>query len=577
MRARGRIVVGLAAVATALVLPSAASAHAYLVKTVPAASVVLNAPPPNIQLTYDEAVEPKFAIISVTNAAGRQETTGPVNRSPANPDTLVVPLRPHLPEGWYLIYWRAISVDGHPVSGAFTYAVGPNPGPAPQFAVPNISATATTPQLLIARWVMFLSVMGAIGLLVLRLLIARPLPRRLGGTSLRALSVAFVIATVVGLIAIPVYLDFSTANDSLRSVFDLGALLPLFRVTAFGRAMVDLEICFALFCIAGWVALWVDRPEREHRSIAELVAGCGALLAAAAVLIVPGAAGHAAQTSPRGLTLAFDWLHLVTGSVWFGGLIGLLVLYGSLAARRRVAGLSVVVPRFSNVALVSVLLLGATGIGEAINHMPAVNALWETGYGVAILVKAGLLGGAMLLASGNLLRSKPRLLAARERPELGGPAAGLLGTLVSGEAIVVAGAIFAAAVLSSLAPPPPAFALENSAIAKVGPGRVAETVRHAGYELQVLVSPNKAAAPDSFALRITKGGKPVRGANVTLTFNHLEMQMPQQEYQLTETQPGVYSRAAPALVMVGKWGLSFQITPRSGPPFTALIVDQANG
>ena len=577
MRARGRIVLGLAAVTTALVLPSAASAHAYLIKTVPAASVVLNAPPPNIQLTYDEAVEPKFAIISVTNAAGRQETTGPPSRSPANPDTLVVPLRPHLPEGWYLIYWRAISVDGHPVSGAFTYAVGPNPGPAPQFAVPNISATATTPQLLIARWVMFLSVMGAIGLLALRLLIARPLVQRVRGASLRPLSVAFVIATVVGLIAIPVYLDFSTANDSLRSVFDLAALVPLFRVTAFGRAMVDLEICFALFCIAGWIALWVDRPEREHRSIAELVAICGSLLAAAAVLIVPGAAGHAAQTSPRGLTLAFDWLHLATGSIWFGGLVGLLILWSGLPARRRVAGLSVVVPRFSNVALFSVLLLGATGIGEAINHMPAVNALWETGYGVAILVKTGLLGGAMLLASGNLLRSKPRLVAARGRPELGGPAAGLLRVLVSGEAIVVAGAVFAAAVLSSLAPPPPAFALENSAIAKVGPGRVAETVRHAGYELQVLVSPNKAAAPDSFALRITKGGQLVRGANVTLTFNHLEMQMPQQEYQLTETQPGVYSRAAPALVMVGKWGLSFQITPRSGPPFTALIVDQANG
>ena len=93
----------------------------------------------------------------------------------------------------------------------------------------------------------------------------------------------------------------------------------------------------------------------------------------------------------------------------------------------------------------------------------------------------------------------------------------------------------------------------------------------------MLVSPNKAAAPDSFALRITKGGKPVRGANVTLAFNHLEMQMPQQEYQLTETQPGVYSRSAPALVMVGRWSLAFQITPKGGEPFTALIVDQANG
>ena len=114
---------------------------------------------------------------------GQQVTTGPVHRSPANPDTLVVPLRPHLPQGWYLIYWRAISVDGHPVQGAFTYAVGPNPGPAPQFPIPSIAGTATTPQLLIARWVMFLSVMSAIGLFVFRVLIARP---QLGAFTARA-------------------------------------------------------------------------------------------------------------------------------------------------------------------------------------------------------------------------------------------------------------------------------------------------------------------------------------------------------------------------------------------------------
>jgi copper transport protein len=424
---------------------------------------------------------------------------------------------------------------------------------------------------------MFLSVMAAIGLLALRLLIVRPAVRRVHGVSPHALSIAFAVASVLGLIAIPVYLDFATANDSLRSVFDLAALVPLFRVTAFGRAIVDLEACFALFCLAGWIALWVDRPEREHRSVAELIATCGALLAAAAVLIVPGTAGHAGQTSPRGLTLALDWLHLAAGSVWLGGLIGLLVLWITVPAGRRVAALWVVVPRFSNVALVSVLLLGAAGVGETILHMPAVNALWETGFGQAILVKTGLLGGAALLASGNLLRSTPRLVAARKRPELGEPAAKLLRGLISGELALVAGVVFAAAVLSSLAPPPPAFALENSALAKVGPGRVAATVRRAGYELQVLVSPNRAAAPDSFALRITKGGRPVRGANVTLTFNHLQMQMPQQQYQLTETQPGLYKRAAPALVMVGRWGLTFQIAPKGGPSFTALIVDQANG
>jgi copper transport protein len=577
VRARDRIVAALAALAVALALPEAASAHAYLIKTAPAASVVLDVPLPNVQLTYDEAVEPRLAIISVTNAQGQQETTGPVSRQPANPDTLVVPVRAHLPEGWYLIFWRAISVDGHPVSGAFTYAIGPNPGPAPQFRVPSISATAITPQLLIARWVMFLSVMISIGLLVLRLAIARLLVRRVEGVSLRPLSVAFALASIVGLVAIPVYLDFAVANDSLRSVFDLGALVPLYRVTAFGRALVDLWVCFALFCVAGWIALWVDRPDRERRSIAELVASVGVVIAVPAVLLVPGAAGHAAQTSPRGLTLFFDWLHLAAGSVWFGGLIGLLVLWFTLPARERVTALSVVVPRFSNVALGSVILLGAAGIGETVDHMPALNALWETGFGQAILVKTGLLGTAAFFASGNLLRSRPRLAAAVARPDVGPPAASLLRSLISGEIAIVVAIVFAAAVLTSLAPPPPAFALENSAIAKVGPGRVAQTVHRSGYELEVLVSPNKAAAPDSFALRISKNGQPVRGASVTLTFNHLEMQMPQQEYQLKETQPGVYSRAAPALVMVGRWGLTFQITPPNGHQFTALIVDQANG
>ncbi|MGA2926733.1 MAG: copper resistance protein CopC [Solirubrobacteraceae bacterium] len=412
-RAAARAVAASAVLAAAL--PGGASAHAYLVKTVPAASGILDTAPQTVQLTYDEAVEPRFAIISVTNAAGRQEATAPPNRSPSDPDTLVVPLRPRLSEGWYLIYWRAISVDGHPVQGAFTYAVGPDPGPAPQFPVPKISATAATPQLLITRWAMFVAVMASIGLLALRLAIARPAVRRVDGVSLRALSVAVVVASVLGLVVIPVYLDFSTANDSLRSVFDVSTLVPLFRVTAFGRALVDLECCFALFCVAAWVSLWVDRPQRRYRSIAELAANCGAVLAAAAVLVIPGAAGHAGQTSPRGLTVALDWLHMVSGSVWLGGLIGLLILSASLPARDRVTALAVVVPRFSNVALISVLALGASGAAEGLLHTPALNALWETGYGVALLVKVGLLGAAVLIASGNLLRSTPQLRLARSR------------------------------------------------------------------------------------------------------------------------------------------------------------------
>ena len=204
-------------------------------------------------------------------------------------------------------------------------------------------------------------------------------------------------------------------------MFDVGALVPLFRVTAFGRGYVDMTACFALFCVAAWISLWLDEPEREHRSLAELVAVTGALLAAAAVLLMPGASGHAAQTSPRGISVILDWLHLITGSIWLGGLLGLLVLWVSLPAARRVAGLSVVVPRFSNVAFVSVFLLLGTGTWATINHMPTLNALWLTGYGVAILVKIGLLIAAMALGAGNLLRTKPRRSPQRERPSSARP------------------------------------------------------------------------------------------------------------------------------------------------------------
>jgi copper transport protein len=95
--------------------------------------------------------------------------------------------------------------------------------------------------------------------------------------------------------------------------------------------------------------------------------------------------------------------------------------------------------------------------------------------------------------------------------------------------------------------------------------------------MQVLVDPNKAVQPNSFALRLTKGGRPVTGADVTLTLSMLDMQMPSLEYQLAETAPGLYTRKAPALVMVGHWGLSFVVTPKGGQPVTAVVVDRANG
>lgn len=578
MRNRVRVVAATAAVLVGLALPAVALAHAYLIRTFPSASGILSSSPPQVRLTFSEAVEPRFASISVTDSSNPpvQETTAPVRRTAGDPNTLFVPLR-HLKQGWYLVYWRAISIDGHPVRGAFTFAVGPNPGPAPQFVIPSISETAATPQLLVARWAVFLSVMTAIGLFVLRIAIVRPLARRVPGTSLRAFSVAFAVAAAVGLAAIPVYVIMATAQFALRSAFDVGALVPLVRTSAFGRGYVDLELCFALFVAAAAVALWVDRPERRQRSVAEIVAGAGALAAAATVLVIPGVAGHAAETAPRALSLALDWLHLVAGSIWLGGLVGLLVLWRGVPAARRVAALAVSVPRFSNVAFVSVIVLLGTGIGATVVHLPLLAALWETSYGKTILAKIALLVVAISFAAVNLLRTKPRLAAAHERSELDAPAATLLRRLVGGEAVVVAWAVFAAALLSSVPPPARALALESHALARVGPGPVSRVVSTAGYTLHVAVSPNRAAVPNFFELSISKNGQPVGDADVLLQFSMLDMEMQRQTYRLAQIVPGVYSHSAPALVMVGHWSLGFQVTPPGGKPFSVIVVDHATG
>jgi copper transport protein len=565
-----------AVVVSALVVPAAAWAHAALLRTVPAASVVVNTPPKQVALVFSEAVEPRFAIVSVTDAGATQLVAGSAHRSAANADELDVPVK-HLPEGWYLVVWRVISVDGHPVRGAFTFAVGPNPGPAPQFVIPNLSETAATPTLVAARWIALLSFMAAIGLFVLRTIIARPLVSRVPGTSLRSVAIAFWSAMALSLVAVPVYVLLATAKFALRSFWSVGALVPLMRVSAFGRGYLDLELILALFALAAGAALWLDRPERRQRSVAALLALLGALLAAGAAVLAPGAAGHASQTSPRALALALDALHVGAGAIWVGGLIGLLVLWRSLPAEKRVAGLTITVPRFSNVAFVAVLTLLASGIWASFLHLPTLASLWQTSYGKTIIAKASILLVAMLLAAVNLLRTKPRLQAAAERPDVGPGAATLLRRLVGGEALLVAGAVLAAALLSSLPPPPKALAGLAKPSAHTGPGPVSTVVTRNGYRLDLRVTPNRAATQNEFSVHITRAGAPVRGADVIATFTMLDMEMPSQSDRLAETQPGTYVRSAPALVMVGHWGLSFEVQPKGGAPFSVLLVDKAGG
>jgi copper transport protein len=229
------------------------------------------------------------------------------------------------------------------------------------------------------------------------------------------------------------------------------------------------------------------------------------------------------------------------------------------------------------VAFCSVVVLIGTGIGSSFLELPTLATLWQTSYGKALLVKIVLLFAALLLAGVNLARTKPRLQAAGARPSLGPGAAVLLRRLVQGEIVLVAAALFAAAVLTSLAPPASALARVKDIAARVGPGPVSEVVAKGPYRLRVQVSPNRAALPNTFSVAITRDGQPVRGAEVVSRFEMLDMEMGEQSFRFPERKPGMFVKSAPALVMVGHWALQFEVTPPGAQPFVVTLLDKASG
>ena len=82
----------------------------------------------------------RFALISVTNVNAHSVTAGTVTRSPANPDTLVMPLK-KVPRGWYLVLLaRDLGRRASSPGRVHVLAVGPNPGPPPQFVVRRIAS-----------------------------------------------------------------------------------------------------------------------------------------------------------------------------------------------------------------------------------------------------------------------------------------------------------------------------------------------------------------------------------------------------------------------------------------------------
>jgi len=110
-----------AALATALLLPLAAFAHAHPTKMNPAPDSTV-APPAKLEITFSEAVEPKFSSLEVDDSLGMSMTQAKAQPVPGDAMTLMLPL-PKLAAGVYTVKWVSVATDGHRLANQYKFTV----------------------------------------------------------------------------------------------------------------------------------------------------------------------------------------------------------------------------------------------------------------------------------------------------------------------------------------------------------------------------------------------------------------------------------------------------------------------
>jgi copper transport protein len=408
---------------------SNASAHAQFVRSQPEANAVLAQSPIEVLIWFTESVEIGFSEIQVVDATGARQDNGDthVHNDPTNPG---VTLKPNLLQGTYTVAWRVLSaVDGHRTAGTFAFTVGVAPiGPpqtseTPPDAFAGSAVSAPPRWLAIAnRWLAFIAMAALIGAVVfpaivlpagLRTIeadgrtveaIARKVSRIVRATIISALAV-IVITTALSL-----WMQGWAASGQAHS---FEAMQTVWTDTRFGEILTLRVSIIVGAVLLGALAL----PKlRELLARSELLEPAWVALAicAFALPLTTSLNSHAAaERATTELYVASDWLHLVAGSVWIGGLLQLVMLTPAIMSLtdHRASFLAGVIPRFSLVALASVTVVVATGVFQWLHFLGGITAVFDSNWGYTLAVKITLLLPLLLLAAFNLLVVRPRFVS----------------------------------------------------------------------------------------------------------------------------------------------------------------------
>jgi copper transport protein len=372
---------------------SPASAHAALVRTTPGQGSVVPLPPSSIVLTFSESVRLVPGKTQVIEPDGKRLSIGDPTVAGA---VLTIPVQgSNPPRGTYLVSYRVISADSHPVGGGFTFSIGAPSDNAPKASGEQVNRVVAT-AVPVGKYLGYAGLVLLVGpVLVLAVL----WPRRLSRTGpIRLVWIGLGLVAASTLAGLYLQAPWSTGSSLFNvSWSDLRDVVG----SQFGTVLA--------VRLGALVAIGILLRPVVHGQGSRVDHGLLAVLGVAGLATWP-LSGHPSASPVPAVSAFADTAHLASMAVWLGGLV---MLVGFLLRRASVTELGAILPVWSRWAAVAVCWLVLGGVVQALIEIGSVRALFDTGYGQLVLVKVGLLAGVLGVAGYSRLlvrrRSAPQL------------------------------------------------------------------------------------------------------------------------------------------------------------------------
>lgn len=100
-----------------VVTAAPASAHSGLESTTPQQGSQVSTAPSSVSLTFSEGVGLRDDSVQVLDSQSRRMDKGDAHHPAGQPSTVVVDLKAGMPKASYVVVWRVVTSDSHPIEG----------------------------------------------------------------------------------------------------------------------------------------------------------------------------------------------------------------------------------------------------------------------------------------------------------------------------------------------------------------------------------------------------------------------------------------------------------------------------